>query len=83
MSFDRTLPGSIADTVGAIWAEVLSLPAQRPEGTFFDLRGDSISAVRLVWRIEDELGVSLEVADIFEDDPDLSGLVRDVTARTR
>ena len=50
-------------------------------GSFFELNGDSIAAVRLVSRIEDELGVSLEVGDIFEEDPDLAALVRNVASQ--
>jgi peptidyl carrier protein len=67
--------------VTRIWTDVLGLSGADDAGTFFDLRGDSISAIRLVARLEDELGVVLDVADIFEEDPDLAGLVRDVAAR--
>ncbi|WP_205215151.1 phosphopantetheine-binding protein [Amycolatopsis albispora] len=71
----------LEQAVGKIWKEVLSVPDGKGEATFFDLNGDSITAVRLVSRIEDELGVEIEVGDIFEEDPSLAVLVKDVTAK--
>ncbi|GAB2755075.1 phosphopantetheine-binding protein [Amycolatopsis magusensis] len=71
----------LEQTVGKIWKEVLSVPDGKGEATFFDLNGDSITAVRLVSRIEDEIGVEIEVGDIFEEDPSLAVLVKDVVAK--
>ncbi|MGC7096588.1 phosphopantetheine-binding protein [Amycolatopsis lurida] len=71
----------LEQAVGKIWKEVLSVPDGKSEATFFDLNGDSITAVRLVSRIEDEIGVEIEVGDIFEEDPSLAVLVKDVTAK--
>lgn len=71
----------LEQAVGKIWKEVLSVPDGKGEATFFDLNGDSITAVRLVSRIEDEIGVEIEVGDIFEEDPSLAVLVKDVTAK--
>ena len=74
-------PG-LEQKVEEIWNDVLGvIPGSEPEATFFELRGESISAVRLVSRIEDELGVEVDVADIFEDDPTLADFVRLVAAK--
>jgi peptidyl carrier protein len=72
---------ALAKRVEEIWNEVLDVPATNADATFFELRGESISAVRLVSRIEDELGIWVEVADIFEDDPNLETFVRQVVAK--
>ncbi|MEU8521276.1 phosphopantetheine-binding protein [Streptomyces sp. NPDC048577] len=70
-----------AETVGKIWAEVLGEASQHGSGaTFFESGGESISATRLVIRIEEELGVEIEVGDIFEEDPSLESLIRLVEA---
>jgi acyl carrier protein len=67
--------------VEAIWKEILEMPDGQTQATFFELKGDSISAIRLVSRIEEELDVLLDVGDLFEDDPDLETFVSDVVAR--
>ncbi|MFC0863876.1 acyl carrier protein [Sphaerimonospora cavernae] len=64
-----------------IWKRVLDVPDGMEEATFFDLEGESISAVRIVSRIEEEIGVSLDVGDIFEKDPNPEALVRMVAAK--
>ena len=67
--------------VAAIWNEVLGVPEGTPAtATFFELSGQSISAVRIVARIEDEIGVLVDMGDLFED-PDLPAFARDVVAK--
>jgi acyl carrier protein len=66
----------IREKVGAIWKQVLDVPEDMEDATFFDLEGESISAVRLVSRIEEELGIAIDVGDIFEADPNLEALVQ-------
>jgi acyl carrier protein len=66
--------------VEEIWRDVLGMPDGRHDATFFELQGQSISAVRIVTRIEDELGVSVDVGLLFED-PDLKTFAREVVAR--
>ncbi|GAA4417721.1 hypothetical protein GCM10023148_15870 [Actinokineospora soli] len=72
---------SIADRVTAIWTDVLTVPPGQDNDTFFELGGESISAVRLVSRIEEELDVWIDVGDIFEEDPTLATLIATVEAK--
>lgn len=69
----------VARKVEQIWSDVLGVPTISGNTTFFELGGQSISAVRIVARIEDELGVLVDMGDLFED-PDLSSFVRQVVA---
>jgi acyl carrier protein len=68
--------------VTAIWNEILEVSDGQEDAHFFDLKGDSISAVRLVSRVEEELGIILDVGDIFETDPDLPAFLADVLAKS-
>ncbi|MCP2330812.1 phosphopantetheine-binding protein [Actinoalloteichus caeruleus] len=61
---------TIRETVTRIWSTVLEMPPGRSDLTFFELQGQSISAVRITARIEDELGLTVDVGALF-DDPDL------------
>jgi acyl carrier protein len=65
--------------VEEIWQDVLDMPEGRADLTFFDLQGQSISAVRIVARIEDEFGVTVDIGALF-DDPDLAAFTRAVVA---
>ncbi|GIF09357.1 non-ribosomal peptide synthetase [Actinoplanes siamensis] len=49
-----------------IWSEVLGLPGLTPDDDFFDVGGHSLFATRLVTRIRDDLGVSLDLRAVFE-----------------
>ncbi|RCG31204.1 hypothetical protein DQ384_10705 [Sphaerisporangium album] len=73
----------IEEKVGEIWRNVLDVPDEMADATFFDLEGESISAIRIVSRIEDELGVEIEVGDLFEEDPNLGALVLRVAAAAK
>lgn len=68
----------IREKVREIWNHVLDVPEGMEDATFFDLEGESISAVRLVSRIEEELGVTIDVGDIFEVDPNAAALAERV-----
>jgi acyl carrier protein len=79
-NLDSPRLAAIEQKVKEIWRDVLEMPEGQFSATFFELKGDSISAVRLVARVEDELGVLVDVGDIFEEDPDLPTFLRDVLA---
>ncbi|MFV2104025.1 phosphopantetheine-binding protein [Micromonospora sp. LOL_024] len=69
--------------IGAIWRDVLGVRDDAlTDATFLDLQGQSISAVRIAGRIEEELGVEVDAAVLFED-PNLATFVDLVVAGTR
>jgi acyl carrier protein len=76
------MSSNIEQTVEAIWRSVLTVPDGQENASFFELGGESISAVRLVSRIEEELDIWIDVGDIFEDDPNLEALIRTVVAKS-
>lgn len=69
----------ITQRVTAIWMDVLGRGSDRPGATFFELNGQSIAAVQIAAAIEEQLGVTLDIGDLFED-PDLETLTRVVLA---
>jgi acyl carrier protein len=66
--------------VEAIWRDVLGIRDGQADATFFELKGQSMAAVRIVTRIEDELGIAVDVGSLFED-PDLETFVKDVVTQ--
>lgn len=78
MSIRTNDPASVSRAVETIWHEVLGGETGPAGTTFFELGGESIKAVRLTSRIAEEIGVEIEVGDLFEEDPDLTHLTRSV-----
>lgn len=74
LSPDERTPAELERRIAGIWRDVLGEGADRADATFLELHGQSISAVRIVARIEDELGLDVDVATLFED-PDLRTFV--------
>lgn len=70
---------TIEQKVSQIWQSILSAPAENSDATFFELGGESISAIRIVSQVEEELGIEIDVADIFEEDPTLPRFIGMVT----
>ncbi|MET7468288.1 phosphopantetheine-binding protein [Micromonospora sp. NPDC005686] len=66
----------VTERVAAIWTDVLG----DRSGTFFELNGQSIAAVQIAAAVEEQLGVTLDIGDLFED-PDLETLTRNILAR--
>jgi acyl carrier protein len=64
------------NTLRALFAEVLEVEPESvgPDDDFFHLGGHSQSAIRLVVRIRNRLGVKLSVGDVFAE-PTVSGLL--------
>ena len=60
---DRTETEAV---LARIWAEELGREAVGLDDDFFDLEGDSIQAVRVFLRIEEELGSKLPVAELLD-----------------
>src|SRR4051812_17272564 len=59
-------PGvSLEDEVAAIWAEVLELDAVKPDDDFFELGGDSLSAVQILTRITRRFNYKVTEVELF------------------
>ncbi|WP_433386205.1 phosphopantetheine-binding protein [Micromonospora sp. KLBMP9576] len=66
--------------ISTIWRDVLNARDASPDATFLELQGQSISAVRIVGRIEEEIGIEVDAAILFED-PDMRTFVDEVVRR--
>lgn len=55
----------IQNVVAAIWSKVLRVEDIGIDDNFFDLAGDSISAVKIISLIHDQLGVEVQPIHIF------------------
>jgi amino acid adenylation domain-containing protein len=67
--------GEMETGVAAIWAEVLKLDRIGRNDNFFELGGHSLSAVTLVARLRQALGVDVTISDLFAH-PVVSDLTR-------
>ncbi|MEM8908732.1 MAG: condensation domain-containing protein, partial [Bacteroidota bacterium] len=56
---------AIQSTVLQIWQDLLNLETIAPDEDFFDLGGHSLIASRVVTAIESEIGVQIEMIDVF------------------
>ena len=56
-----------------IWEEILGLTAIGLDDDFFVLGGHSLNVIRMMSRIQEDLGVRLEMADFFEN-PTVAGM---------
>jgi acyl carrier protein len=81
MSTGNDVLPDIRQKVTKIWTDVLTVGHGEENATFFELNGESISATRIASRIDEEFGVWIEVADIFEDDPTLEDFIKTVASR--
>ena len=54
------------ELLSSLFAGVLGVPRVGLDDSFFDLNGDSLTAMRLVSAIHDRLGAELLVSDIFD-----------------
>jgi len=58
--------GSIEQRVATMWRELLGLDRVGRDDDFFELGGQSLVAIRLLSRIRADLGVRLQLSDLFE-----------------
>ncbi|QKV97142.1 amino acid adenylation domain-containing protein [Streptomyces sp. NA02950] len=75
---DSARVARLREGLGAIWAELLSVPAVRPEDDFFALGGTSLEAIRLITKLQEFLGVRIQLTQLF-DNPTLAALTEAVT----
>lgn len=65
---DRVNPqsGTTQTAIAALWAEVLDKPLPpAADDNFFDLGGDSIAMITLLYRIQEEFSVELPSGAVF------------------
>ncbi|MEK8169686.1 phosphopantetheine-binding protein [Streptomyces sp. M19] len=51
--------------LAAVWAELLAVPSVQPQDSFFALGGTSLEAIRLVARLQRDLGVRVRLERLF------------------
>jgi acyl carrier protein len=56
---------ALEDTIAGYWKQLLGIEVVQPTDDFIGLGGNSILATMLANRIEDELGVRPEIAELF------------------
>ncbi|MFC0031652.1 phosphopantetheine-binding protein [Micromonospora chaiyaphumensis] len=69
---------SVEEQITAIWREALDVPPGAEHATFFELGGQSITALLIIAWLEDELGITSVGVDQLFDDPDLDTFIRQV-----
>ncbi|MFI6321615.1 CocE/NonD family hydrolase [Nonomuraea sp. NPDC050556] len=68
---DTTIPVAAAEDdplraeIAQLWAELLAIPSVGSSEDFFDLGGDSLSAIRLIGRLRRAFNVRLTLRDVF------------------
>ncbi|MFT3807426.1 phosphopantetheine-binding protein [Arenimonas sp.] len=64
---DKALAGRPSiETIGSCWAEALKVGSVDPSDNFFDLGGDSITAVELLLALQTRFGLQLDLSVLFE-----------------
>lgn len=53
--------------VEEIWLDILPETRSARDATFFELGGQSVSAIRIVTDLEEQLDIEVDVAELFED----------------
>lgn len=56
----------LARRLGDLWVDILGISEIEPDNDFFDLGGNSLSAVNLMMAVQQEFSVNLEVIALFE-----------------
>ncbi|MCX4881509.1 amino acid adenylation domain-containing protein [Streptomyces sp. NBC_00847] len=72
----------VEEQVAEIWREVLGIALPGGADNFFEVGGNSLSATRIVARVNQVFGVRLPVRSLFVEST-VSGLARSVTAAAR
>ncbi len=53
------------NVIKKIWLDVLKLSEDEMELDFFDADGDSISAMHIIMRLDQELNIKMNIGEIF------------------
>ena len=57
---------SVRERISAMWEELLAVEGINLEANFFELGGDSITAIRLLRRLREELHPEVKLDDVYE-----------------
>jgi acyl-coenzyme A synthetase/AMP-(fatty) acid ligase/acyl carrier protein len=57
---------SVQDRISAMWEELLAMDGINTEANFFELGGDSMTAIRLLRRLREELHPEVKLDDVYE-----------------
>lgn len=53
------------DTIAKYWMQILNVDNVEPNDDFISLGGNSLSAVKVANRVADDLGVQLDIGEMF------------------
>ncbi|AMS13097.1 hypothetical protein A3218_01715 [Pseudomonas chlororaphis] len=70
------------EQVAGIWAAILGLPQASGDSHFFNAGGTSFTATRLIYQVQQDLGITLPVSLLFEH-PTLAGFAGALEQRAR
>jgi acyl carrier protein len=56
---------STQDTIAKYWMQILHVDTVQPSDDFISLGGNSLNAVQVANRIADDLGVQLDIGEMF------------------
>ena len=62
---EQPVTGALQQVIAELWQTLLGQPIERANDNFFLKGADSITATQLIGQIEQRLGISLSIADIF------------------
>lgn len=74
-------PEALRQGIRSIWCDVLRVSEATDTSDFFELGGESMTAIHLAARVENDLDVVCTIEDIFEN-PTLGELSEFVVQRT-
>lgn len=57
---------TVEEKISAMWEQLLALDRVDPEANFFELGGDSMTAIRLLRRLREELHPDVRLDDVYE-----------------
>jgi fengycin family lipopeptide synthetase D len=63
---DRSLSLTVQQRIRAMWEELLAVDAIDLQANFFELGGDSMTAIRLLRRLREELHAEVKLHDVYE-----------------
>ena len=63
---DEELKSSVEHLLKDIWSSVLRIQSVSVDDNFIDLGGDSLVAVRIIIEIQTKLGITISLANVFD-----------------